>query len=94
LRKGKCGNRGRSVIDGERADLLTPSPGENHVHAMAIYLMHYNFVRLHQTLRCTPAMPAGVSKTLWSLEDMVAVVDQWETARKAPEPMPEATEQY
>lgn len=67
---------------------------ENHAHAMAIYLMHYNFCRIHQTLRCTPAMAAGVSKTLWSIEDMVAVVDQWEAARKAPEPMPEAAEQY
>src|SRR6185437_5173759 len=37
---------------------------ENHVHALAIYFMHYNFVRIHQTLRVTPAMAAGVSKTL------------------------------
>lgn len=67
---------------------------ENHAHAIAIYFVHYNFVRIHQTLRCTPAMAAGVSKTLWSIEDMVAVVDQWEAARKAPAAMPEAAEQY
>ncbi len=36
--------------------------------------MHYNFVRIHQTLRCTPAMAAGVSATLWKIEDMVRVL--------------------
>jgi hypothetical protein len=35
---------------------------ENHNHAIAIHYMHYNFVRIHQSLRCTPAMAAGVSK--------------------------------
>ena len=54
---------------------------ENHIHALAIYFMHYNFVRTHQTLRITPAMAAGVSDTLWSLDDMVRVVDEWETTR-------------
>jgi hypothetical protein len=48
---------------------------ENHIHAIAIHYMHYNFVRIHQTLRCTPAMAAGVSKTLWSIEDIVALLD-------------------
>jgi len=43
----------------------------NHNHSMAIYFMHYNFVRIHQTLRCTLAMAAGVTKTLWELSDMV-----------------------
>ena len=54
---------------------------ENHIHALAIYFMHYNFVRIHQTLRITPAMAAGFSDTLWSLDDMVRVVDEWETTR-------------
>ena len=44
---------------------------ENHAHAVAIHLMHYNFVRIHQTLRCTPAMAAGVTTKLWELSDMV-----------------------
>jgi IS1 family transposase len=48
---------------------------ENHVHAIAIYFMHYNFSRIHQTLRVTPAMAAGVTDKLMSLEDMIAVVD-------------------
>jgi len=43
--------------------------------------MHYNFVRIHQSLRITPAMAAGVSKTLWSLTDMVRVIEDWEATR-------------
>lgn len=48
---------------------------ENHMHAIALNNMYYNFVRVHQTLRCTPAMEAGVSKKLWSIEDIVALLD-------------------
>jgi IS1 family transposase len=44
---------------------------ENHVASLAIHYMHYNFVRIHQTLRVTPAMAAGVSDRLWSIEDIV-----------------------
>jgi len=55
---------------------------ENHVHALSIYFMHYNFVRIHQTLRVTPTMAAGVTDTLWSLEDMVRIVDEWETSQR------------
>ena len=47
----------------------------NHQHALAIYFMHYNFVRIHQTLRVTPAMAAGVTDKLWELADMVAMID-------------------
>jgi hypothetical protein len=46
---------------------------ENHAHAVAIHLMHYNFIRIHQTLRCTPAMAAGVTTKLWEPADMVKV---------------------
>jgi IS1 family transposase len=51
---------------------------ENHIYALAIYFMHYNYVRIHTTLRVTPAMAAGVSKTLWSMDDVVAMIDEWE----------------
>jgi len=51
---------------------------ENHCHALAIYFMHYNFCRIHQTLRVTPAMAAGVSDKLWELTDVVRIVDDWE----------------
>ncbi len=56
---------------------------ENHAHSVAIHTMHYNFVRIHQTLRCTPAMAAGVSKTLWELADMVKVLEAWEASQDA-----------
>lgn len=46
---------------------------ENHRHALAIYFMYYNFARIHQTLRCTPAMEAGVSDHVWSIEEIVAL---------------------
>ena len=53
----------------------------NHEHAVAIYFMHYNFVRIHQTLRCTPAMAANVTPKLWELADMVKVLEEWEAAQ-------------
>jgi IS1 family transposase len=43
---------------------------QNHVHALALYFMFYNFVRVHKTLRMSPAMAAGVSQTLWTMEDI------------------------
>ncbi len=55
---------------------------ENHIHALSIYFMHYNFVRIHQSLRVTPAMEAGVTDRLWSLEDMVRIVDDREASQK------------
>ena len=54
---------------------------ENHAHSVAIHFMHYNFVRIHQSLRVTPAMVAGMTDTLWSLTDMVRVIEDWEAAR-------------
>ena len=56
---------------------------ENHAYAVAIYFMHYNFVRIHSSLKVTPAMAAGVSKKLWELGDIVTVVDAYEAARKS-----------
>jgi IS1 family transposase len=54
---------------------------ENHAHMMAIYFMHYNFVRIHQTLKVTPAMAAGVTPKLWEMTDLVAVLEDWESAQ-------------
>ena len=48
---------------------------ENHVHALALYFAFYNFCRIHKTLRMSPAMAAGVTDRLWSLEDLVAKLD-------------------
>jgi hypothetical protein len=54
---------------------------ENHGWAVALYFMHYNFCRVHQTLRVTPAMEAGITDHVWSLEEMVNLLDA--KARKA-----------
>jgi IS1 family transposase len=48
---------------------------QNHVHALALYFAFYNFVRVHKTLRMTPAMAAGITDTLWMMEDIVAAID-------------------
>jgi IS1 family transposase len=48
---------------------------ENHCHALALYFVFYNFVRIHKTLRMTPAMAAGISDRLWSMEDILALMD-------------------
>lgn len=47
---------------------------EMHEHAVSLHFMHYNFVRVHQTLRVTPAMAAGVTDRLWSIADIVALL--------------------
>ena len=49
---------------------------ENHAHAIALHFMFYNFVRIHTTLRVTPAMEAGVTDRLWELEDVAKLADQ------------------
>src|SRR5437868_8406116 len=48
---------------------------ENHAHMVALYALWYNFVRIHKTLRVTPAMAAGIADRLWSMEDVVALID-------------------
>jgi hypothetical protein len=48
---------------------------ENHAHAVALHFMHYNFARIHQSLRVTPAMEAGISDHVWSLEEIAALAD-------------------
>ncbi|MDA8079987.1 MAG: IS1 family transposase [Nitrospiraceae bacterium] len=49
---------------------------ENHIHALSLYFMYYNFVRIHKTLRVSPAMAAGVTDKLWTMEDVVNLIDQ------------------
>jgi IS1 family transposase len=48
---------------------------DNHMHALALYFVHYNFCRIHKTLRVTPAMAAGVTDRLWSLEDVASAIE-------------------
>ncbi len=51
---------------------------ENHAHAVALHMMYYNFVRIHKTLRVTPAMAAGVTDRLWEIADIAMLVEQAE----------------
>jgi IS1 family transposase len=57
---------------------------ENHAYAVALYYMHYNFVRRHQTLRVSPAMEAGVTDRLWTIEDIVNLVPQPKAGKRGP----------
>jgi IS1 family transposase len=47
----------------------------NHAYAVALHVMFYNFVRMHKTLRMTPAMAAGVTDRLWDIKNIVALID-------------------
>jgi hypothetical protein len=53
---------------------------ENHAHAMALHFLYYNFVRIHRTLKVSPAMAAGVTDRLWEMQDVVSVLEAWEAA--------------
>jgi IS1 family transposase len=55
---------------------------DNHLYALALYFVFYNFCRIHKTLRVTPAMAANVTDHLWSLEDVVAKIDEMVPAAK------------
>ena len=48
---------------------------ENHCHSVALYFMYYNFCRVHQTLRVTPAMESGLADHVWSLEELIGLLD-------------------
>ncbi len=48
---------------------------ENHAHAVALHFMHYNYCRIHQTLRMTPAMASGLARSIWEIDDLVALLD-------------------
>jgi IS1 family transposase len=49
---------------------------ENLEHNVALYFMHYNFCRIHQSLRVTPAMEAGIADHVWGMEEVVALIDR------------------
>jgi hypothetical protein len=48
---------------------------DDHIHALALYFAFYNFVRIHKTLRVTLAMAAGVTDTLWTMEDIAERIE-------------------
>ncbi len=49
---------------------------ENHGHAVALHFMHYNFVRIHKTLRVTPAMEAGLANHPWTIEELIGLMEK------------------
>ncbi len=54
---------------------------ENHEHAVALHFMHYNFARIHQTLRVSPAMASNVTDKLWNVTDIVQMADAFEAQK-------------
>jgi len=56
---------------------------ENHAHAVALHYMHYNFAKIHQTLRVTPAMEAGVSDHVWSIAEIVGLLERAERSEES-----------
>ena len=55
---------------------------EAHFHMVCLYTVWYNFVKMHKTLRCSPAMSAGLSARLWDMTDIVALIDAAAPAAK------------
>ena len=55
---------------------------ENHIAAIALGYFAYNFIKIHRTLRVTPAMAAGVTDRLWEVADVVAA---WEASERREE---------
>jgi hypothetical protein len=55
---------------------------ENHLNALALYFVYYNFCRIHKTLRITPAMAAGITDELMDMSHIVRLMDQAEEAPK------------
>ncbi len=49
---------------------------ENHMHAISLYFMFYNFVKIHKAHRSTPALMAGVTNKLWEISDIVALIPE------------------
>jgi hypothetical protein len=64
-------------MDTNEIEVMAP----NHAHSVALFAMYYNFVRIHKTLRTTPAMAAGVSKRHWEVGDVVDVLEAWESTQ-------------
>lgn len=57
---------------------------KNHMHAISLHYMYYNFGRIHQTLKITPAMAAGISDHVWSLEEIAALIPEPAAKKRGP----------
>jgi hypothetical protein len=49
---------------------------ENHIAAIALHYMHYNFVRVHQTIKTTPAIASGIADHVWSVTEIIGLIGQ------------------
>ncbi len=59
---------------------------DNVIHTMALYVVFYNFTKIHKTLRTTPAMAAGLTDRVWDMDDVVRLLEEVET----PQPVAQA----
>ena len=59
---------------------------QNHIRMIALYTVWFNFVRIHKSLRVTPAMSAGIAKELMTVEDLVKIADAWEAQQPKKKP--------
>ena len=57
---------------------------ENHAAAISLYFAFYNFCRVHQTLRVTPAMEAGIANHVWTIEELVALLPEPQAKKRGP----------
>ncbi|HEY1649972.1 MAG TPA: IS1 family transposase [Terracidiphilus sp.] len=57
---------------------------DNHAYAVALHFMYMNFVRIHQTLRVTPAMEAGLSDHVWTFEELISVLPEAKAEKRGP----------
>ena len=57
---------------------------ENHAAAVALWFAYYNFCRVHQTLRVTPAMEAGISDHVWGIEELIALLPEPKPTKRGP----------
>jgi hypothetical protein len=55
---------------------------ENHAHAVALHTVYYNYGRIHKSLRITPAMAAGLTDHVWTLEELAALMAKNEAPKK------------
>ena len=57
---------------------------ENHMHAISLHYMYYNFGRIHQTLKVTPAMAAKVTDHVWTLEEIAGLIPEQVAKKRGP----------
>lgn len=82
--KGKAVTTRQSALERTRsASKAIPIPSINHALSVALHYMHYNFCRVHKTLRVTLAMAAGVTDRLWEIRDIVGVLEASENQTAA-----------